>query len=287
MALPNSFTEAPNGTPQIAYVTADQVSGQMFTSQLGASGWTPTMFTTQKPTGEPQIVTDKSGVTHLLWIASTQSQGADAAWLRYANNAGGSFQEVTVANANTNAPPQSTGYFRNAKLAVDGQGKAHLAWERTVSGTNLTQISLHYGTNAGGAFNDETVDPAYNASTTFQIVADTAGNAHVVYQVSSQSWHATRSIAGVWSKEMAPGGTLAIDPQNGLAVLGYASGSANAAALYRRQANGTWTPEVLPVQGYYGTGSLVFDAQGKPHVVEWELRKDGSGATYMRYGHRL
>ena len=110
----------------------------------------------------------------------------------------------------------------------------------------------------------------------------------MLYLINSQSWHATRTSAGVWSKEMAPTGALALDPQNALAVLGNASNSSsNLAALYRRQSNRTWTPEVLPVQGYNGGGSLVFDAQGKPHVVEWERRKDGSGALYMRYGHRL
>jgi len=70
-----------------------------------------------------------------------------------------------------------------------------------------------------------------------------------------------------------------------LGIIGSAAPSNNA-ALYRRQANGTWTPEMLPLSWQFGT-TLAFDAQGKPHVLGWEHRSDGVGPLFLRYAHRL
>jgi hypothetical protein len=288
MSTTHSFSLAPNGTPAIAYMTSDQQSPQLFTSQPGPSGWTPAMMTTQKPSHEPQLAIDGAGVKHLLWAASSLGNGFDLAYLRYANNASGAFQEVTVADTHVGLPSsQFSGSVSNYALAVDANGKAHIVWLRTFQSSSQTLVTLRYATNVSGAFTDEQiVDPGYSSTNAFpfaQIVADAAGSGHLLYPASGQVWHATRTSAGVWSKEQAQAGTLVLDPQGALAVIGTSS---NKATIYRRQTNGTWTPEVLPLTPY-GASALSFDAQGRPHVLSLEQRSDGGGSFWMRYAHRL
>jgi hypothetical protein len=144
-----------------------------------------------------------------------------------------------------------------------------------VSYYDISEYSVRYATNAGGAWRTEQVEGDAVTSES-AIAVGASGTVHVVYGSSVDvGLHHAWNDGGGWEIDAIPGGesgmipSLALDAEGGLHVTFlYATGDGTAALRYVTNAGGDWRMDVLESGSSAGQYSAVtVDGAGAAHVA--------------------
>jgi plastocyanin len=160
-------------------------------------------------------------------------------------------------------------------VAIDAQGKLHVAWS--------SAAALFYDTDASGAFGDPQKalqGQTFGAS----IGLGTDGSPWISFYQSS-GLRAAHLVAGTWQiEEVAPGvvaGTALVSAigigSGGEPMIAY--GDHGTTKLARRS-GGTWNTESVPGPGGFGV-SMAVDKDGNPHLAYY----DATG--HVRHAHSI
>jgi len=168
-------------------------------------------------------------------------------------------------------PPVHTG------LAVDAQGKHHVAWSAATG--------LYYDDDAGGAFGDPvkvTGGQTYGAA----IALSPDGSPWISFYLASGLRVAHRVGTGWKVEDVAPGagpgggaGVLSAIgvAQDGTTLIAYGD---HGHTMLARSSGGGWNTEAVPGDGGLGV-SMALDKSGNPHLAYY----DGGG--HVRHAHSL
>jgi plastocyanin len=167
-----------------------------------------------------------------------------------------------IANADGQAIPGVS-----AALAIDGQGKHHVAW--------ATPKGLFYSTDAGGAFTDPdkvTASASYGVS----IAAATDGTAWISWY-GGGNLNVAHGSAGAWTVDAAaPNAGPATDPAITSALRLTDSGSPVVAfgsqgkTVVASRSGITWRTSEVTGDGGYGV-SMALDKDGNPHAAYYDV----------------
>jgi hypothetical protein len=248
-------------TPHVADLTSGAVG------VVVGPTWNETSVATGK-LGAP-VLAVAGGVWHLA------TSEASTHVLQHLVRQGGSTTTATVFTPTTT-------YVLRSTLALDGAGKAHLAW---IDGTG-TSGTLRYATNAGGSWSTATSVKAglgySSAASAPELRIDGAGKLHLLYydttsgggtyyaSLQSGSWVTEKlPVLGAYPRLVLDGGTpVAVGAEN------------EAVKLCRRGGGGAWTTSLVPDGGYLFRVAAARDGAGKLHLVYWIGK---GGATLLRH----
>ncbi len=186
------------GRAYIAYPTYDgsdyEVNIRYQQSARGTAplgGWATLIVTDNAVQDEyPSIAVDGSGAIHVAYQSYDDAAFTYDLW--YATYSGGawSFGQVThSAGFNDKAP----------SLALDGAGKAHLAWE---VGAAMADPEIGYATDAGGAWITTTLTANADHDTSPCLAVDGNGQVHVAYEHfdgTRYHIHYVSNAGGAWA----------------------------------------------------------------------------------------
>ncbi len=243
-------------------------------SSLGVSvgsTWTKTSLASGK-LGAPTLV-----VAGGTWHLATSESSTHV--LQHLVRQGGVTATETVFT------PTGTLYVQRTALAVDAQGKTHLAW---IDGNGSTG-TLRYATNAGGSWSSAATVKAslgFNSGAgSPELRVDAGGKLHLLYYDTSSGGGTSYATlqGGSWVSEKLP--TLGVYPRlvlDGATPVAVGVES-SAVKLCRRGASG-WTTSLVPdiLGGYLYRIAAARDGAGKLHLVYW-LGK--SGGTLLRHAY--
>lgn len=168
-------------------------------------------------------------------------------------------------------------------LAVDGNGKLHLAY--------LQANSLNYATNISGDWSYETVEAGDYGGNTSRIdypaiAVDSSGKVHLAYRLSSpQALKYATYSGGVWNKQNLESGndygnyaSLAVD-SGGKVHLGHYFGGTAYDLKYVTNVSGSWIKSAIDTVGNVGRYvSIAAEASGKVNIVYQD-----AGNNVIRY----
>ncbi len=169
---------------------------------------------------QPQAVMDNDGVLHLLYFAGDPKAG-DLYYVTSSNNGA-----AWSAPLRVNSVPRSAialGTIRGGQMAIDGKGRAHVAWNGATSGQGAAQPQGPLNPESGqrGApmlysrMNESRTafEPERNLMTrTFgldgggTVAADSAGNVYVAWHGKTPGAPAGEAGRQVWVAESHDGG---------------------------------------------------------------------------------
>lgn len=188
------------GRAYIAYHTHDgsdyEIEVRYQENQRGAApsgGWVTRPVTDNAVNDEyPSIAIDGSGAIHIAYQSYDTAAHFYDVWYATYNGSAWSFSQVTASAFLDDIAPS---------LALDGTGKAHIAWEIT-SGVDIPEIG--YATNASGAWITTTLTANTEHDTNPSLAVDGSGQAHIAYEYyDGTQYHIyyTSNAGGAWATD--------------------------------------------------------------------------------------
>lgn len=203
-----ALTLDSNNLPRVSY----RHSGGVFHAQYNGGSWQLGLIDdTAGGFGQTDLAIDPFSADQVSYFNYNSNT------LRHADNAIGAWVSSQVDNR---------GGFVNA-LAVDGAGKAHIAYGATITFPYTTYVLL-YASNVAGSWQSEFISGFDNQIRDTDIVLDVVGRVHIAYAVG-----------------------------DGLCAIRYA---------YRDPGSGTWSDTVIDTDVRCGV-ALALDSAGSVHIA--------------------
>lgn len=222
----------------------------------------------------PDVVVDSSDTVHVVW----QDQRATNYDIYYASRpAAGGWSTNIKVNSDTGTNNQL-----NPTLIINGSDTLYALWGVS-SGT--TGIFLSTQPSAGTWSSSERVTTGGDSLPQFELAGD--GSGHLLFQRSSDIYHATRSAAGIWSgvtRINESTGSTQSDPAMAVSV----GGDVLAAWEDTRGPGGVfqhlWGDVRPAATGTWGSDIRISDAGGGANQFSPDLTMDSDGTLYAAWG---
>jgi uncharacterized repeat protein (TIGR01451 family) len=264
----------------IATDTVEHTGG--YAAQLGSRQLAPPWNLSNHRGGFPQIVTDGSGIVHVVW---TYEAGDDEIYyIRRASDGTWSSPQNLSHNTGDSADPQ---------LAVDKGGVVHVVWVDNTPGT----YNIYYARRGNDGIWSNPLNISSSSMGAFlpQVAVDGNETVHVVWQDhtpdSADIYYSRRTNDGTWSIPLNISNTtgqseeaqLAVDESDGVHVVWHDDTPGNRDIYYAYRADsGTWSaPRNVssnPTESY--PPRLAIDGNGVVHVVWFDTILYGDSDIY-------
>jgi hypothetical protein len=275
LAFFDSVATNSRDLPVIADSTIDGVHVDETTT---GAAWTTVRFGAD--TLQPSVKVDARDHVHVCML-DQPPQGDER--LLYATDASGAWV-VTVVDADGRE-----GFY--CSLALDAQGRPHVAYQRAVTGDPNAYLKYAYQDAAG--WHTEDVATVQDALVTISLALDPQGDPHVTFDDASTDVHNasvryySRAPNGAWTSETAVAhggeGALAIGASGVPQVAYYAPGYQLG---YATKVGGAWTTTIVDAASVTGQEpKIALDSHERPHIAY----KQGAGAPvtdHPRYATR-
>lgn len=168
------------------------------------------------------------------------------------------------------------GAYDGASLAVDANGKLHLAWY------DVFNYDAYYATNAGGSWSVQLLDSAGDVGYESEVAVGPDGNPVVAYldydnarlklaRFDGAQWNFT-TFAGYYSM-----GDFSLDTNGDAHII--ANQTAYGDLMYITDRYGAWTTEAVSSQGVYPSLALGLDGTAHVAYFAWQPTYDLGYAT--------
>jgi hypothetical protein len=250
-----SLAFGPAGAPHISY------SAGGFSHATRVSGvW------------QTELVDDAGGTNYHVTSIAAHEASLHVAYRQYSSLLYAHFDGVGWAVQSLAA--NGSAYGADFSIGVDDSSAVHISFESIIQG-DFGQSDLRYATNAGGAFQLETVEslPAQSGQTYGALAVTPAGQPHIAYR--DGALHALRlatRAGGSWTRETIDpaddAGSHASIAQGPSGALHIAYRAAATGELrHATNATGAWLIETVDATGDTGLfTSLKLDPRGHLHV---------------------
>jgi len=171
-----------------------------------AATWTTTRITTNYFAYWPSLALDGIGKAHIAFARPFSG-------IYYATNRSGSWTKTQVTASGDDSSPSAVigPYDSSPSLALDGNGKAHIAFQR--EGTNP---GIYYATNRSGSWTKTQMTNDYDGSPSLAL--DGTGKAHIAFWRSGSGIYYATNASGSWTKAQVTAN--AVDDSPSLALDG-------------------------------------------------------------------
>ncbi len=270
------------------------------------AGWTISTIDSEGDVGWfSSIAVDSNNKAHISYVDATNGD------LKYATNASGSWQELTVDSLGDVGP-----VFSSRSIAIDSNNKIHISyydatngylkyatdvsgsWETffvdntwdvgryasiAIDSNNRVHISycdnasydLKYATNASGSWETFILDSPGIVGKSTSITIDSDNNVHISYH--DRTNHVVKyatNTSGLWMTSVIDGATgeaTSIAVDSNNRVYMSYSNGTSSDLKYATNVSGTWETFILGSAGYADYSSIAIDLNDKIHISYTDL----------------